>query len=382
MPSWADRTRHRRRTERCGRTLSRPADRGRRLKTIFALPSLRSSVTACHPGDGAKTISRPIIIGHRGASGLRPEHTLASYRVAIDGGADFIEPDLVPTRDGVLVARHENAIGGTTDVAAHPEFARRRTTRTIDGVTATDWFTEDFTLAELKTLRARERLPDLRPGNIVWDGVFEVPTFAEILALAANESTRSGRTIGVYPETKHPGYFARIGLPLEATLVTQLDAAGYLGRGDPAVIQSFETSNLKALRGMTSLRLIQLIDDGAPADTPGVRCDSMVSPAGLAAIARYADGIGPVKARVIAADGSPTSLVADAHAAGLFVHPWTFRSENAFLAAPFRRGADPAAHGDAAGEYATFFAAGVDGVFSDFPATAFAARRAFEESCA
>lgn len=329
-------------------------------------------------GGGATIISHPVIIGHRGASGLRPEHTLGAYRVAVDGGADFIEPDLVSTRDGVLVARHENAIRDTTDIAAHPEFASRRTTKTIDGNTATDWFVEDFTLAELKTLRARERLPGLRPGNTAWDGVFGIPTFAEILALAANESSRTGRTIGVYPETKHPSYFTAIGLPLEATMIAQLDAAGFRGMDDAAFIQSFEAGNLKALRPLTGLRLIQLIGDDAPADDPGAPYDTMVTEGGLADIAAYADGIGPAKARVIA-DGTATRLVADAHAAGLLVHPWTFRSENEFLPAYLRRGSDPAAHGDAAAEYAAFFAAGVDGVFSDFPATACAARRAFQD---
>jgi len=334
----------------------------------------------------ASAAAQPVIIGHRGAAGERPEHTLESYRTAIAGGADFIEPDLVPTKDGVLVARHENEIGGTTDVAAHVEFAARRTTRTIDGAAVTGWFTEDFTLAELKTLRARERLPDLRPANTAWDARFDVPTFAEILALAKSESVRTGRTIGVYPETKHPGYFASIGLPLERRLVDQLAAAGYATRTDAAFIQSFEVGNLKALRTMTGLRLIQLIDDGRPADAaatdPAATYDAMMTPAGLAAIARYADGIGPAKARIIPRDAAgrslaPTTLVADAHAAGLLVHPYTFRSENAFLPAELRRGDDPATHGDAAAEYRRFLATGIDGLFSDFPAAAFAARAAF-----
>ncbi len=326
-----------------------------------------------------QALAGPIIIGHRGAAGERPEHTLESYRVAIAGGADFIEPDLVPTKDGVLVARHENEIGGTTDVAAHPEFAARKATKTIDGVAVTGWFTEDFTLAELKTLRARERLPELRRANTAWDGRFAIPTFAEILDLARSESARTGRTIGVYPETKHPSYFRDIGLPLEERLVAQLTAAGYAGKTDAAIIQSFEVANLKALRTMTGLRLIQLIDDGHPADDPATSYDTMMTPAGLAAIARYADGIGPAKTRIIPRDAAghslaPTSLVADAHAAGLLVHPWTFRSENSFLPAELRRGADPAAHGDAAAEYRAFFATGIDGLFSDFADEAFAAR--------
>ncbi|QYE36040.1 glycerophosphodiester phosphodiesterase [Polymorphobacter sp. PAMC 29334] len=327
----------------------------------------------------AATVGQPIIIGHRGAAGERPEHTLESYRTAIAGGADFIEPDLVPTKDGVLVARHENEIGGTTDVAKHPEFAARHATKTIDGASITGWFTEDFTLAELKTLRARERLPALRPGNTAWDGKFDIPTFAEILALANSESARTGRTIGVYPETKHPSYFAAIGLPLERKLVDALAAAGYTKKTDPAFIQSFEVANLKALRKMTGLRLIQLVDEGHPADDAVTTYDTMMSPAGLKAIALYADGIGPAKSRIIPRDAAgrslaPTSLVADAHAAGLLVHPYTFRSENYFLPVELRRGDDPKAHGDAAAEYRMFFAAGVDGLFSDFADEAFKAR--------
>ena len=210
----------------------------------------------------APDTTRPIVIGHRGASGERPEHTLASYTQAIADGADFIEPDLVPTKDGVLVARHENEISGTTDVAQHPEFAARKATKTIDGVAETGWFTEDFTLAELKTLRARERLPQLRPDNALFDGKFEVPTFAEIITLVQSETKRTGRTIGIYPETKHPSYFAGIGLPLEVRLVTQLKAAGFSRRSDPIFIQSFEVDNLKAIRTLTDLSLIQLIGEG------------------------------------------------------------------------------------------------------------------------
>ena len=321
--------------------------------------------------------NRPIIIAHRGASGWRPEHTLAAYALAIEQGADFIEPDLVPTRDGVLVARHENEISGTTDIAGHPAFAARRTTKVVDGVVTTGWFTEDFTLAELKSLRARERLPGLRPGNTAWDGAFDIPTLAEILALAA----AAGRPVGVYPETKHPTYFAGIGLPGEEPLVAQLTAAGYTGKTGAAIIQSFEVANLKVLRAMTDLRLIQLIGDGSPADDATASYDAMTTPAGLAGIARYADGIGPAKDRIIPRDGAgrslaPTALVADAHAAGLLVHPWTFRAENAFLPTELRRGDDPAAHGDLAAELALFLAAGVDGVFVDFPAMAVAARAA------
>lgn len=283
------------------------------------------------------------------------------------------------TRDGVLVARHENEISSTTDIVAHPEFAARCTSKVIDGATVSGWFTEDFTLAELKTLRACERLPELRPGNTAHDSLYQVPTLAEIIALLQAATTQTGRRIGIYPETKHPSYFASIALPLEAALVEQLHAAGYAGRNAPVFIQSFEVNNLRALRRMTRLPLIQLIGDGAPADASGQSYDDMLTPSRLVVVAEYADGIGPSKDRLIprGPDGrllTPTSLVADAHAAGLLVHPWTFRSENAFLPADFRIGDDPAAHGNSAAEYRHFFASGIDGVFSDYPATAIAAR--------
>lgn len=322
---------------------------------------------------GTLTGSAPIVIGHRGASGSRPEHTLAAYALAIADGADFIEPDLVSTKDGVLVARHENEISGTTDVAAHAEFAARKASKIIDGQTVMGWFTEDFTLAELKTLRARERLPQLRPGNTAYDGQFEIPTFAEIIALAK----AAARPIGLYPETKHPGYFAQIGLALEPTLLAALALAGYSRRSDPVFIQSFEVGNLQRLRALTDLSLIQLIDSGHSAD--GHSYDAMLTPKGLRNVALYADGIGPAKDRIIPrdADGrllAATNLVADAHAAGLKVHPWTFRSENYFLPLDFRSSTDPAAPGDADGEYRRFYATGIDGLFSDYPAAAVRAR--------
>ena len=323
-------------------------------------------------------IGEPIVIAHRGASADRPEHTIAAYVRAVNQGADFIEPDLVSTKDHVLVARHENEISGTTDVAAHPEFANRKVSKTIDGATVTGWFTEDFTLAELKTLRARERLPQLRPGNVQFDGQFDIPTLDEIIAAMKIMSVNKERVIGIYPETKHPSYFRALGLPLEPPLLAALAKAGWTTRAAPVFIQSFETGNLQALRSQTGVRLIQLIDAGISAD--GVSYDAMVTPAGLAAIARYADGIGPNKDRIIPhlADGrlgAPTSLVADAHAAGLKLHPWTFRPENYFLAADFRAGDSPASRGDLIGELRAFYAAGVDGVFSDLPEAAVAARK-------
>jgi glycerophosphoryl diester phosphodiesterase len=317
------------------------------------------------------TARRPIVIAHRGASGYRPEHTLASYELAIAMGADFIEPDLVSTQDHVLIARHENEISGTTDVADRPELAGRRRTKRIDGVEMTGWFTEDFTLAEIKTLRARERLASRDQS---FNGRFEIPTFAEVLDLARRRSAETGRTIGVYPETKHPTYFRGLGLPLEEPLLATLTAAGYRGRGgrDAAVfIQSFEVENLKGLRERTDLPLIQLLEAaGNPWNDPRSYAD-LATPAGLAEIAGYADGIGPDKRRIVpaSADGRllpPTSLVADAHRAGLLVHPWTFRGDAPFLA--------PEYAGDPAREYDQFFSLGVDGLFSDFADAAVRAR--------
>ena len=331
----------------------------------------------------------PIVIGHRGASGYRPEHTLASYQLAIDLGADFIEPDLVSTRDGHLVARHENDITGTTDVSAHPEFAARRTTKVIDGLTITGWFTEDFTLAEIKTLRARERLPAVRPQNAAFDGQFEIPTLEEVIALAQRETRRRGRTIGVYPETKHPTYFQRIGLALEEPLVRTLDRAGLRTKRDAVIIQSFEVANLEKLNRMTHVRLAQLVDAaGAPFDfvaagDPRTYAD-LVTAAGLREVARYADGVGVNKNLIIPRDASgallaPTTLIRDAHAVHLIVHAWTFRAENTFLPKDFQIG-NPAAptfanaRGDLPAELALFDRLGLDGVFSDNPDVAVAVR--------
>jgi glycerophosphoryl diester phosphodiesterase len=336
-------------------------------------------------------VNHPIVIAHRGASGYRPEHTLASYALAIQMGADYVEPDLVSTRDGVLVCRHENEIAGTTDVKAHPRFAARRASKVIDGVEVVGWFTEDFTLEELKTLRARERLPELRPRNVEYDGWFEVPTLDEVIALVQRESAARGRTIGIYPETKHPSYFRSIGLALEEPLLAALERAGWTGRDAPVFIQSFETGNLRMLRGQTKVRLVQLMEaEGQPygmtaSGDPRSYAD-LATAAGLAEIATYADAIGPNKAMVIPRDAEgrllpPSPLVTDAHAAGLHVHPWTLRSENYFLPSDLRTGdpADPdfmCLYGNAEAEAAAFFAAGVDGVFADFPDVALRARTA------
>jgi glycerophosphoryl diester phosphodiesterase len=325
----------------------------------------------------------PLVIGHRGACGYRPEHTLESYRLAIRLGADYIEPDLVATRDGVLVARHENEISGTTDVAARPEFAARRTAKIIDGITMTGWFTEDFTLRELRTLRATERLPEIRPQNTIFDGRYLIPTFQEIIDLVVTEERRLGRPIGIYPETKHPSYFASIGLPLEEPLVRTLNR-NELGERTAAVfIQSFETANLRRLARLTDVRLIQLLDaEAAPWDLIAVgdrrSASDLASPAGLAAIADYAYGIGTDKDLLVPRGpdgrlGEPASIVSDAHRAGLAVHAWTFRAENAFLPVDFRLGADPAARGDSISEYELFLRLGVDGIFTDHPDTAVAA---------
>lgn len=319
----------------------------------------------------------PIVIAHRGASGERPEHTLAGYKLAIDLGADYIEPDLVLTKDGVLVARHENEISETTDVAAHPEFAARKATKTIDGQKVAGWFTEDFTLAELKTLRARERLPKLRSTE--YDGRFDIPTFEEILTLLAEANKGREVPVGVYPETKHPSYFVAIGLPHEAPLLRVLGRFGYRGRTAPVFIQSFEVGNLMDLRAKSDLPLIQLMDaEDGPADRPGTSYAAMTSPAGLKMIAAYADGIGPNKAMVIPRGalgrlGKPTDLVRDAHAAGLKVHPWTFRRENYFLPLGDKGGVNPAGHGDLAAEIAAYLRTGIDGLFSDNPREAVAA---------
>lgn len=321
-------------------------------------------VLAATRGPGAKAFPL-LIIAHRGASGERPEHTLASYDRAIDEGADFIEPDLVITRDGALVVRHENEISGTTDVADHPEFADRKTTKTIDGQTLTGWFTEDFTLAELRTLRAKERLPQLRPANRHFDGLYQIPTLDEVIRLAKARSAETGRVIGIYPETKHPAYFRSIGLPLEERLVHMLAAQGWTGPDAPVFIQSFDPDSLKRLHGLTRVRLIQLVDT----DPAG---QAMTTPAGLAAVARYANGLGP-NAQLLfrdpmhAARPEPSDLVRDAHAAGLKVHPWTLRAENAFLPPALRHGDDPAAHGDFPALVRAVAATGVDGFFSDFP---------------
>lgn len=351
---------------------------------------------------------KPLVIGHRGASGYLPEHTLESYKRAIELGADFIEPDLVATKDGVLVARHEPNITGTTDVSTRAEFASRKIKKVVDGVEEEGWFASDFTLAEIKTLRAIQPMADRDQSH---NGKYQIPTLQEVLDLAKSEGTKAGRTVGVYPETKHPTYHVNLGLKLEDRLLNVLAQYGYTTKSSPVIVQSFEVSNLKYLRTKTQIRLVQLVDandvnaDGsmdltAPYDKPydfAVAGDkrtfaSLLTPAGLKEVKTYADGIGPWKPYLIPSkqvdankDGKPddlngdgkiddrdrvmmppTDVVKNAHAEGLMVHPYTFRSEAKRLASDFK--------GDPKAEYKLFYNLGVDGVFSDFPDTAKAAR--------
>lgn len=309
-----------------------------------------------------------IVIAHRGASGDRPEHTLAAYERAIDQGADYIEPDLVPTKDGVLVARHENEISGTTDVAAHLEFASRKTTRMIDGESVTGWFTEDFTLAELRSLRARERLPLVRKANTRFDGLYHVPTFAEVAALVRAKEAETGRKIGLYPEMKHPVYLAARGFDMPALLIAALEREGLNTAGAKVFIQCFEVGPLKRLKAMTPLPLIQLVSaKGGPADQPGTSYAQMLTPAGLTDIAGYAHGIGAELALLLDAKGKASPLIAQAHRAGLKVHAWTLRAENRFLPPLLRRGSDPDARGDIARGFKLLRTARIDGVFTDNP---------------
>ena len=346
----------------------------------------------------------PIVIGHRGTSGHLPEHTLPGYALAIRLGADYIEPDPVATKDGVLIARHEPDITNTTDVKQHPEFANRERTAIIDGAPVKGWFASDFTLAEIKTLRAVQPFAERDQS---FNGRYKIPTFRQVIALARKWSKRTGRTVGIYPETKHPTYHQTIGLPLEPRLLAALREAHLNKASSPVFIQSFETANLKWLNQRTDVRLVQLIDandinpDGsldytAPYDRPydwtvagraGTFGD-LTTDAGLAEVASYADGIGPWKPYIVSStnfvgdangDGKvndadrkllpPTDLVDRAHAHGLVVHPYTFRNEPGRLASDYA--------GDPIAEYMQFYELGVDGLFSDFADTAFAARELF-----
>jgi glycerophosphoryl diester phosphodiesterase len=364
------------------------------LAAVLSFPVLLATPAGATPAEhaampGEGVTDERIIIGHRGASGYRPEHTLAAYELAARMGADYVEPDVVSTRDGVLVARHENEISGTTDVAGRPEFADRRTTKTIDGVPLTGWFTEDFTFAELRTLRAVERLPDVREENTLYNGLYQVPTLDEVLELRDRLAKELGRDIGVYIETKHPTYFDALGLSLEEPLVADLREAGLDRPKAPVFVQSFETTNLRELDA-SGLRvpLVQLLSaTGGPYDlvaagTPRTYAE-LAGAEGMREIATYADGVGPDKNQVIPVNadgtlGTPTPLVADAHAAGLLVHPYTFRNENNFLPLALREGPAPDDYGRALEEYAAFWAAGIDGMFTDNPDTGVVSRELFE----
>ena len=331
---------------------------------------------------------RPFVIAHRGASGYRPEHTLASYALAIDMGADFIEPDLVMSKDGALVVRHENALAvldsttgavieATTNVHQLAHFAARRATKVIDGEPMSGWFSEDFTLDELKTLRARERIPKERPGNLAHDDQYAIPTLQEVLDLAKTASIKLGRSIGVYPEIKHSSYHSSIGLPIENALVKTLAANGLNEASAPVFIQSFEVANLRYLRTITRVKLVQLLLGGSrPWDFSNTgnaqTYADMATPRGLHQIADYAQVVAPNKSYVMRglAKGAPTqpsSFVQEAHDVGLLVHPWTFRAENAFLPETYRRGRERSNLGFAAEEIAAFLRAGIDGFFTDHP---------------
>ena len=358
----------------------------RRLLSGAVLLLVSATSALAHDDSKHDESSGPTIYGHRGAAGYRPEHTLGSYILGARLGADYIEPDLVSTKDHVLVARHEPAIGATTDVAAHPEFASRRTTKVIDGIVfANDWFTEDFTLAELKTLRAKERLPDIRQHNTMYDGRYQVPTFQEVIDLRDRLSKELHRKVGLVPELKHSTYFRSIGLPLEEPFVDALRSNHLDHKNAKLTVQSFEISNLKRLNQLIPNPLVQLLD--VPTRKPGdvlaaggtTTYADMATPAGLQEIATYADVASPSKDYIIPRNadgtlGTPTSFVEDAHNAGLQVVAYTFRNENTFLPAELRSSANPSDYGNAFEEYRRFFATGLDGVFSDNSDTAKAVR--------
>ncbi|MFJ2904933.1 glycerophosphodiester phosphodiesterase [Streptomyces sp. NPDC087212] len=342
-----------------------------------------------HTGGGLKSLPKPTIIGHRGASGYRPEHTFGSYQLALDMGADIVEAgDLVPTKDGHLVCRHEPEIGSTTDVADHPEFAGRKTTKSLDGVATTGWFTEDFTLAELKTLRAIERIPANRPHNTLYNGRWEIPTFEEVLKWQDEQTRKRGKQVWIYPETKHPTYFRKLGLGVEERVAKVLHKHGKDRRDSPVILQSFEPTGVQRLNTLVDNPLVVLLSsaDSRPWDfvesgDPRTTAD-LITPKGLREIAGYAQGIGPTLDLVVprTADGSldaPSTLVRDAHKVGLLLHPYSMRNENPFLPTEYRKGSAPDAYGDAFGAFQTYFATGIDGLFTDNTDTALLARAAF-----
>ncbi|MGW0598018.1 glycerophosphodiester phosphodiesterase [Streptomyces sp. NPDC002776] len=356
---------------------------------VLGLSGTARAAGAGHGGGGVKSLPKPTIIGHRGASGYRPEHTLGAYQLALDMGAHVVEAgDLVPTKDGHLVCRHEPEIGGTTDVADHPEFAGRKTTKLLDGVATTGWFTEDFTLAELKTLRAIERIPANRPHNTLYNGRWEIPTFEEVLRWQEEQTRKRGKQVWIYPELKHPTYFRTLGLGLEERIAKVLRKYGKHKWNSPVIVQSFEPTSIQRLHKLIDNPLVVLLSgastrpyDFVDSGDPRTVAD-LIKPAGLREIASYAQGIGPTLDLIIPRDGSgrlttPTTLVADAHKVGLVLHPWTLRNENPFLPADFRKGTDADAYGDVFGAYRAYFATGIDGVFTDHPDTGLLAREDF-----
>ena len=328
-----------------------------------------SLILAVFGASGPALAEDMLVIAHRGASGERPEHTLAAYELAIEQGADYVEPDLVVTKDLVLVARHENELSDTTDVGSREEFADRRRSKTIDGRLVSGWFAEDFTLAELRTLRARERLPGMRPANTRYDGLYQVPTFAEIVQLVRAKEAETGRTIGLYPELKHPTFLLQdAGIDSVDLLVTALREAGLDGADAAVFVQCFEVGPLRRLDRLVDVKLVQLVNtNDGPADEPAMRYADMVTPSGLAEIASYADAIGADLRMLAGADGKPTGVVQAAHAAGLKVHGWTLRKENAFLPPQFRRPGGEGDEGCYNKLYAVVAGLGLDGIFTDNP---------------
>ncbi|NGN65584.1 glycerophosphodiester phosphodiesterase [Streptomyces sp. A7024] len=351
-----------------------------------------SAGTASAAGaSGGSRLPVPAVVGHRGASGYRPEHTIGAYELALAMGADIVEQDLVITKDGHLVCRHEPEIGGTTDVANHPEFADRKKTKKLDGKDTVGWWAEDFTLAELKTLRAIERIPANRQENTIYNGRWEVPTFEEVLKWADKKERETGRKVWLHIETKHPTFFIEQGLPLEPPLARLLKKYGRDGRRAPNFVQSFEPTSIQRMKKLVSCPGVVLLStassrpyDFVVAGDPRTVAD-LIKPEGLKWIAGFAQGIGPTLDLVIPKDATgkllqPTTLVKDAHAAGLVLHPYTMRNENTFLPLDFKRGDDPNAYGDAFGAFKTYYATGIDGIFSDNPDTAKLAAEDFRAS--
>ncbi|MER7835753.1 glycerophosphodiester phosphodiesterase [Streptomyces sp. NPDC096040] len=359
---------------------------------VLGLPGAARAAEAKQSGHGIgglKSLPKPTVIGHRGASGYRPEHTFGSYNLALDLGADVVEAgDLCPTKDGYLVCRHEPEIGGTTDVADHKEFADRKTTKVLDGIPTTGWFTEDFTLAELKTLRAIERIPANRPHNTLYNGRWEIPTFEEVLKWQDEQTRKRGKQVWIYPETKHPTYFRKLGLGLEERVAKLLRKYGKDKRNSPVILQSFEPTSIQRLNTLVDNPLVVLLSaantqpyDFVATGDPRTVAD-LITPKGLREIAGYAQGIGPTVDLIIPKDANgnfttPSTLVADAHKVGLILHPYTMRNENPFLPPAYRKGGDVTAYGDVFPVFQTYFETGIDGVFSDNADTAILARDAF-----